>query len=104
MCAGFLRFSELIELTPADFAINEEMMTIRITHSKNDQLRQGDVVVIARTRSKTCPVAMLEYYLQRVGMTTEDDRFLFWAIQKTKNGESLGESATAVCTGCLKRR
>ena len=100
--AGFLRFSELIELTPAHFAINEEMMTIRITHSKNDQLRQGDVVVIARTRSKTCPVAMLEYYLQRVGMTTGDDRFLFRAIQKTKNGESLRELGS-ISYSCIHR-
>ena len=71
----------MMELTPADFAINKEIMTIRITHSKNDQLRQGDIVVVARTRSKTCPVSMLEYYLQRVDMTTENDRFLFQAIQ-----------------------
>ena len=107
MCAGsaeFLRFSELIELTPAHFVINEEIMTIPIAHSKNDQLRQDDVIVIARTRSKTCPVAMLEYYFQRVGMTTEDDRFLFRAIQKTKNGENWVVSATAACTDCLKRR
>ena len=45
---GFFRFSELVDLTPADFAVNGEMMLIQIRHSKNGQLRQGDEVVIAR--------------------------------------------------------
>ena len=90
--AGFFRFSELVELTPADVTISNEMMTIRIAKSKNDQLRQGDVVVIARTNSKICPVSMLERYLLRVGMPLSDNRFLFRAIQKTKNGEKLRDS------------
>jgi len=87
--AGFLRFSELVELTPANFTISNEMMTIRIAHSKTDQLRQGDEVAIARTKSRICPVSMLERYLLRVGMTTGDSRPLFRAIQKTKHGEKL---------------
>ena len=99
--AAFLRFSELVDLTPADFVVNGEMMSIRIRCSKNDQLRQGDEVVIARTWSQTCPVAMFEHYLQRVGMTTSDSRFLFRVIQNTKNGESLRESGKISYT-CLR--
>jgi len=90
--AGFLRFGELVELTPADFTISNEMMTIRIAHGKTDQLRQGDEVVIAKTKSRICPVSMLECYLLRVGTTTGDSRPLFRAIQKTKHGEKLRES------------
>ena len=99
--AGFLRFSELVNLTPADFEVSGEMMKIRIKHSKTDQLRQGDEVVIARTGSRTCPVAMFERYLQRVGMSKGDGRFLFRAIQRTKNGESLRESGSISYT-CLR--
>jgi len=55
--AGFLRFSELVELKPADFAINKGTMTIQITRSKTDQLRQGDEV---RANLRMCPVSMLE--------------------------------------------
>ena len=75
--AAFLRFSELVDLTPADFVVNGEMMSIRIRRRKSDQLRQGDEVAIARTWSWACPVAMFECYLRRVGMTTSDSRFLF---------------------------
>ena len=100
--AGFLRFSELVELKSADFAINKSMMTIRITRSKTDQLRQGDEVVIARANSTMCPVSMLERYMLRVGMTLGDERQLFRAIQKTKNGEKLRESGGHISYSCLR--
>ena len=63
-----------------------------ITHSKNDQLRLGDEVVVAWTNSKPCPVTILEHYLLSVGMTLGDNKFLFRAIQKTKNVEKLNDS------------
>ena len=65
--SGFLQFSELINLRPYDFKISKEMMTIKIWHSKTDQWRQGDKVLVART-AKTCPVAMLECYMRVTGM------------------------------------
>jgi len=48
--------------------------------------------VVAQTNSKTCPVTILERYLLRVGITLGDNKFLFRAIQKTKNGEKLCDS------------
>ena len=82
--AGFLRFDELINLRPCDFQLQAEMMAIRIVRSKTDQLRQGDSVVVARTGTSTCPVAMLEWYFARTGMSVNDERFLFRPIQHTK--------------------
>ena len=58
--AGFLRFNELVNIRPCDITIQTEKMTLRIPHSKTDQLRKGDELVIARTGNSTCPVAMLE--------------------------------------------
>jgi len=48
-------------------------------------------VLIARTNSDICPVARFERYLHvnKVGMTTRDQRFIFRAILKTKHGERL---------------
>ena len=40
-------------------------MKIKIIRSKTDQLRQGDEVLVARTKSSTCPVDMIERYLSR---------------------------------------
>ena len=34
--AGFLRFDELIHLRACDFTVTEEMMKIKIVHSKTD--------------------------------------------------------------------
>ena len=58
--AGFMRAAEVLELRPCDIVISEEMMKLCITSSKTDQLRQGDKALLARTGSRTCPVAMLE--------------------------------------------
>ena len=59
-------------------------MIIQITHSKTDQLRHGDEVSIARTKNRTCPVAMLEHYLQVAKIPIITTEFLFRPITKTK--------------------
>ena len=38
-------------------------MSVHLTASKTDQYCQGDLVMVARTRSTTCPVAMMEWYV-----------------------------------------
>ena len=84
--SGFLRFNELINLRPCDFSISQEMMKIRIVSSKTDQFRQGDELLVARTNTPTCPVTMLERFMYRTGMASNDKCFLFRPIQKTKDG------------------
>jgi len=61
--AGFLRFSELIEIRTGDLSLRHDAMVIKLLHSKNDQLRRGDEVIIARSGKETCPVTYLESYL-----------------------------------------
>jgi len=58
--AGFLRYDEVLSIWPCDIKFEP---IIYIPKSKNDQLRQGDEVVIARIRSITCPISMLEQYM-----------------------------------------
>lgn len=48
------------------------MIKIKILHSKADQWRQGDESLVARTRNSTCPVTMLECYMQVMYMSWED--------------------------------
>ena len=99
--SGFLRFSELINLRPCDFEVSNEMMKIKILHSKTDQWRQGDEVLVARTTNPTCPVAMLEKYMRRTAMTWEDQRFLFRPIQASKKGQTLRASGR-ISYSCLR--
>ena len=84
--AGFLRANELINL---DIRIADDKMIMRITHSKTDRFRHGDEVSIARTKNHTCPVAMLERYLQVTKVPMTATEFLFRPITKTKTGEKL---------------
>lgn len=99
--ASFLRFNELVNLKPTNIQIQGDTMRIHIEHSKTDQLRLGDEVLVSRTMSKTCPVAMLESYMERTGMSWSDSRFLFRPIQKTKRGEVLRESGQ-ISYSCLR--
>jgi len=63
--AGFLRFNELAEVKLCDLAVGSDHLKLYICHSKTDQFRQGKEVVIARTGTCTCPVAMLEAYMAK---------------------------------------
>ena len=90
--SGFLRSDELISLRPCDIKISSNMMTVTIRHSKTDQLRKGDEVLIARTSTCTCPVTMLERYMELADIAPSSDSFLFRAVVRTKEGEKLRQS------------
>ena len=78
--AGFLRFDEVANIRPCDLAFDEDHSTIQIPRSKTDQMRQGNEVIIARTGIDTCPVAMLESYMQRGRVQLCSDLKLFRPI------------------------
>ena len=73
--AGFLRFDELANIWPCDLEIREDHLTIQIPCSKTDQLSQVNEVVVAKTGSKTCPMALLVTYIQRVQMDSDQKLF-----------------------------
>ena len=75
-----------------------EHVEIFVESSKTDQLRDGAWVVIARTRSTLCPVAMLERYLHMSKVVARRDRCLFRAIVSTKAGQKLRESGAVSYT------
>ena len=89
--AGFLRFDEVASIRPCDLQIGVTHLSIKILHSKTDQLRHGDVVLIARTESDTCPVAMLESYIRRAGISLASKSLLFRGIVSGKE-EKLRET------------
>ena len=60
--AAFLRYDELAKLRCCDTTFGSTHIEVHIVSSKTDQYRQGDSVVVARSGSPTCPVAMLERY------------------------------------------
>jgi len=78
--AGFLRFDELANVNVCDLEIGREFLKLKIPRSKNDQLRQGDEVLIARMDSETCPVAMLEAYMRKGNIQAGSEQKLFRGI------------------------
>lgn len=87
--AAFLRCDELIRLRCCDIKFHEHRMVVLIESSKTDQLREGAEVVVARTGTKTCPVAVLEQYVRIADIDPLSNARLFRAIVKSKNGERL---------------
>ena len=89
--AGFFRFEELAKLRESDVLIYAGHMEIFIESSKTDQYRDGAWVVISRTNSKCCPVAMLERY-RCMSSSSVSDKCLFRGIVHTKSGDKLRAS------------
>lgn len=90
--AGFLRFSELVNIRPCDLSFSDDMLKLLLPRSKTDQLRKGSEVIIARTKTQTCPVSMLERYMEMGNIPLDSQQFLFKHIIKTKYGERLKDS------------
>ena len=82
--SGFLCFDELINLRSCNVVIEANLMR----------------VVVVRSGTITCPVAMLERYLSRTATVAGDERFLFRPIQSTKNGKTL-RSSGKISYSCL---
>ena len=70
----------MVNIRPCDLQLSHDGVTIRIPRSKTDQYRQGNEVVIARTTSDTCPVAMLEEYIRRAEIDLRSQLFLYCPI------------------------
>ncbi|CAH3174143.1 unnamed protein product, partial [Porites lobata] len=85
--AGFFRFSELANLTTGDISIIDTHLTIKVSHSKTDQYRKGNEMVISRSGKVTCPVSNLERYMKLTGISTSKvSDFLFKPIVKVRSG------------------
>ncbi|QRM28343.1 site-specific integrase [Microvirga sp. VF16] len=67
--AGALRRSELVALEVSDLTFSPEGVRLVIRRSKGDQHGEGQVIAIGRTSTNLCPVANLEAYLERAGIT-----------------------------------
>ena len=67
--AAFLRFDELAKLVRSDVKIENDMLKLFIQSSKTDQYRDGAWIVVASSGKATCPVAMVNRYLERAGLS-----------------------------------
>ena len=92
--AAFLRYDELAKLRCCDVRFTAQSMSVHITSSKTDQYREGASVLVARTGSSICPVAMLERYFSLAGLSHSSKLRLFRGIVHTKKGGRLRASGS----------
>ncbi len=83
--SGFLRSSELCVIRSKDVLFSEGFMTIKFEKSKTDQLREERSVVIAETRTDTCPCTLLKLYMQKAVIADNSDEYLFRPIFSSGN-------------------
>ncbi|CAG2234889.1 unnamed protein product [Mytilus edulis] len=62
--SGFLRYDELAHIRSSDLTFNDSHLQINIQKSKTDRYRQGNTILISRTGTDLCPVAMLQKYFR----------------------------------------
>lgn len=82
--AGFLRSSELLNISVSDIVFEQEYMGIFMESSKTDKYREGNWVVIARSGTVLCPVVNVEKLIRWAELKDAD--FLFCNLSKTKRG------------------
>ena len=87
--AGFLRFDDVSRVKRNQISFHNGYLSIKVDKSKNDQLRQGDEVLIAEGEGTACPVKILKEYLIMFNIDPFSDEFIFRQLIKTKKSYKL---------------
>lgn len=78
--AGFLRFSECVNLRRSDIKFFATHAVLFIEKSKTDIYRVGHWLHLARLDSDLCPVNALERYCRKIKEQSNSDNFIFRAL------------------------
>ena len=84
--AGFLRFDELVHLRPCDIKIDFSMAKLKMRWSEMNQFQNGDEVTIPRSGGHICPVAMLEKYMAKAGVSSSSGYAYSGRLQEQLEG------------------
>ena len=92
--AGFFRINELLSVRLKHITFLPEHIEIFLPHAKTDQHRDWEVVYIARTGTKYCPVFNLEIFLLKAKLEIDRDKeaFLIPTLHKTKKGHNASKT------------
>ena len=85
--AGFFRYEEVSKLKFGDLIFEESYLRVFVEKSKTDQFREGAWVFIANSSSDICPVKNLKKYLEKAGISSQDE-YLFRATTFFKTTKS----------------
>ena len=82
--AGFLRFDELSSLKCNDITVQDHVLKLKIGHSKTDQYRQGNDVLISKGNTLACPVSIFRHYVSLSKSVLSSDFYIFRPICRHK--------------------
>ena len=92
--SGFLRNAELLELRHSDIMFQSDHTEIHISRSKTDQLRQGDLLAIAKSGGQlalSSRVAIRSYFA-KANIPADSKNFIFRPISASKKQKKLAAS------------
>ena len=84
--AGFFRIEEMLSTQLVNVSVKDDHMKIVLPQCKNDQMRKGNEVFVARTQSRYCPVALTETFWKKGGVDKNDETFLIPRLVTKKRG------------------
>ena len=85
--AGFLRADEILKMKVCDVKIHADHMLVSVPERKNDQYRQGHIMVVIRSNKVTCPVCITEKILARLPLNDNKNMPLVRRIVESKSTE-----------------
>ena len=83
---GFLRIEEILEARIKHLVFFENRVEITLPRCKNDQVREENVVPIARLDSVYCPVALSERFINLCGSSKSPNAYLLPRVVNYKKG------------------
>ena len=92
--SAFLRYDELARLRCCDIVFQVDCMLVHISSSKTDKFREGACIPVARTWSHTCPVAMIQRYMEAAQLEPQATGKLFRGIIVTNAGARLRKTGS----------
>ena len=94
---GFLRFDDVSRIRRNQISFHEGFMKIKIDKSKNDQLREGNEVLISEGEGSVCPGKILNEYLLRMNISPSSSDLIFRQLVKTKASHKLAARDKPIC-------
>ena len=82
---GFLRYDECSNLRCCDVTVNADHLVLFLDHSKTDQFRHGNELVIAKLDSVACPYSMFLRYSAVAGINLQSSDYLFKPIYRSRD-------------------
>jgi len=82
--AGILHFDKLSSLKCNVVTVHDQFLKLKIVHSKTDQYRQGNKVLISKGNTLACPISFFRHYVSLSKLDMSSDFHLFRPIYSHK--------------------